>query len=160
LLPGLAVTGGLLALWPALLLWHGNNVAEIQGDSFTLDGLWDIPAHTDRLPLIAERFAGHLAGSKRLLAAAACASAAAWWMGRLRPVLACLWLTAAGHAAFVGLVFLATRQDVRWHLDTAFERLMFQHQFAVIEALALSLLALCERRDRSGGVRPGCFLIP
>jgi hypothetical protein len=143
--PALGVTAGLLCVWPALLLWQGQDLAQVQGASFTLAGVWQIPANCERLPQIGRQLAAYWGGSGSLTPAALALSLVAGWLApRLRRALVFLWLTVAGQTLFVGLVFLATRQNVQWHLDTALERLMFQSQFAVIEALALALMLLLD----------------
>jgi hypothetical protein len=59
-----------------------------------------------------------------------------------------LWAVLALHLAFVGVVFLSTRLDLAWHLQTAFHRLAGQGD--VVYSLLILVGTVALGREVSG----------
>jgi len=149
LLPyGLTYTS-LAVLWPLLVFLHGIDVTEIQGEAFTVSSVIHAVGHVDRWPQIGAYFADHYRSEGWVFVAClVLSSAAAWVVRRLRPALLFLWIVYGLHAVFVAFVFLATRESVQWHLETAFARLTLQGRFALAVMLCLTIMALVPRLPR------------
>lgn len=141
-LPAASVFLVLVAFWPVATatvlsgLDHDRALG-FEGASWgrLLDGI-------PRIPLIVDRLI-HLSPSFGLTwAAAVAASVAGWKTAWTRPVLCWLWITAAVHTAWIVTPFMLTNADLTWHLDTALARLVSQHGFVWIMALAIGAVAL------------------
>ena len=145
LLPSFFMFACLNALWPALKIFNGIGGFEAQGHAFTLDSILSFYKNVDRLPMIL----GYLYTYGRqysyfiLVAFFLSALSSAYVPGSRRPIMY-LWAVLILHTLFVITVYLSTRQDLAWHLDTAFFRLMFQHQFCYFLIIALSSASLAE----------------
>ena len=120
------------AAWPLLLAWNGIE-ASIQGNAFTFGSISRAFRQLDRWPAIRVYAQQYLDGHLAAIAACALASGAALvFAPRLRRALALLWTVLLLGLAFVVLVFLATREDLAWHLQTAFARLASQADFVYV----------------------------
>ncbi|MBI3306666.1 MAG: hypothetical protein HYZ84_02510 [Candidatus Omnitrophica bacterium] len=141
---------GLLTLmvlcWPGLLLIHHLDATKISGPAYTYRDIFTFYQNFDRWPLIEKHFAVYVQSRLSFILATTLLSAATFCMHvNLRPGILFLWMVWTAHLSFIAVAFLATRLPLEWHLQTAFERLSFQHFFVYVTATA-HLGALWETR--------------
>lgn len=154
LLPSLLTYAAVAALWPTLLLINGVDVRKVQGEAFTVASVTQALGNVDRWPTIQPFFVNYYRAAAPLLVAAAVASVGlAWTCQRTRVVLAFLWGVLILHSGFVLVVFLSTRQQLLWHLRTAFERLAGQGRFVLVMLLGLTLISLATALTSPEGAR-------
>ncbi len=144
--PALALYAALALLWPLLVSLHGMNPLNIQhGDTFTVGSVLQAFGQFWRWPLIAPYFAAYVRDIGPALTAAGILSlAGAWLAPHLRRGVQFLWGVLVVHLAFVFLVFLSTRADLGWHLESAFARLAGQNRFVLAVLLSLTAVSLIE----------------
>jgi hypothetical protein len=147
----------LLLVWPALQMIHGVDPSQIQGDAFTLSSTVNAFRSWDRWPAIVAHFSAVLRDSWPLLCAfVVLAATSALCLPKLRRAVFILVGVLLLHVGFVLFVFLATRQPLEWHLNTAFPRLYGQQRFVVITGLAFMSVelfqAILNRSESVGGV--------
>jgi hypothetical protein len=136
------------ALWPALLRWNGISLA-LQEDAFTTGSVLGALLQLDRWGTIRPFFGSYFLGRGPLLLAGLVASvSAAAFTPACRRVVGFLWAVLALHLAFVGVVFLSTRLDLAWHLQTAFHRLAGQGD--VVYSLLILVGTVALGREVSG----------
>jgi hypothetical protein len=130
----------LLLFWQIILYFYHVDLNNIQGDAFKLNSISDLLTQTSRTPVITQYYKSFfsqyyliISGSVLLsLMAVVLDFSKAWIMGSL-------WLITFLHSLFILCVFLLTKQDLAWHLDSAFSRLMYQSCFIYI-LLAISII--------------------
>jgi hypothetical protein len=119
--------GALSLWWPMMVSIH--KLPATQGEFNSLQNLFLVrmPERVTRMRLIAEAF---LATGPRFLvplgAVLVLSIVAARRAAGVRRLLMFLGLAAAGHAAWIVVVFMLTNLDVQWHLATALDRLVLQ----------------------------------
>jgi hypothetical protein len=144
LAPYLLLCIALLALWPLILYLNHANAGQIQGEHFTAASLSGFFKNLSRWTMISPFYLKYLRENAVILAVSAFLSAeAAVFIPRARKALCFLWLTLIAHLIFVPLPYFATAANPVWHLQTSFERLMFQHFFVypILLCAAVSFLA-------------------
>jgi hypothetical protein len=130
----------LLLFWQIILYFYHVDLNNIQGDAFKLNSISDLLTQTSRTPVITQYYKSFfsqyyliISGSVLLsLMAVVLDFSKAWIIGSL-------WLITFLHSLFILCVFLLTKQDLAWHLDSAFSRLMYQSCFIYI-LLAISII--------------------
>ena len=143
--PALLLWAVMLCLWPMLLLHNEIDLAAVQRDAFSLKAIHTIPQDLHRWRAITPHVLKHFAVNSPVIFASVLLSVAcARAMPRVRQAVLFLWLACFGHMTFVILVFFVTRQDVAWHLGTAFERLALQHAFVYAIILCITPAFLAE----------------
>ena len=152
IIPGLLTFSGIALSWPAMELVHGVKPWVIQGGAFEFGRLSSVFQRLGRLNPICEYLRRYLQEQKTVVGLLFVLSVAMLILcprKTLRPALF-LWAVLVLHAAFVVLVFLTTRQDLAWHLATAFDRLMFQNTLIVASGLTL-LMRICAEEALASG---------
>ena len=146
LAPYLALFSILFILWPSLLLINGNDIREFQGGAFSLSRLSGLFSNFDRWPVIAPYFFEYFRHHWDFIAASLIlASGAAAYVPQSRRPLLFLGLAYAGHLAFMPLPYLATADNLHWHLKESFGRLMFQHRFLYVTILCVAAVFLADK---------------
>ncbi len=124
-------------LWPAFMALHGLPF-DVQGGAFSAASV--AGADLGRWSAIRPYVVTHIQERGAVIVASAVVSLAGALLVRgLRRALAFVWLAYAGHVSFLLLVFLSTRQDLAWHLSTAFGRLAYQGTFLPALGAAIAL---------------------
>jgi hypothetical protein len=144
LAPYLLLWIALLALWPLILYLNHADAGQIQGEHFTAASMSGFFKNLSRWAMISPFYWKYLQGKLVVLGVSAFLSAeAAVFIPRARRALCFLWLTLIAHLIFVPLPYFATAANPVWHLQTSFERLMFQHFFVypILLCAAVSFLA-------------------
>ncbi|WP_147456747.1 hypothetical protein [Leptospira yasudae] len=130
----------ILFLWPICLKFSAVDISNLQGNAFNLRSLQLIPDRFDRLPVILEYLKIYLLKNSTLLLISVCISAfSLWFKPKNFLFFMVIWGILILHTAFTIIAFMSTNQDLQWHLDTAFSRLMFQHDFIFPILLALGI---------------------
>jgi uncharacterized membrane protein YkgB len=149
------------ALWPALLWWNGVDVA-LQEEAFTAGSILRSLVQLDRWSAIRPYFTDYLVWhGPQLLGCLVVSAAAVGFTSPYRRIIGWLWTVLVLHLAFVLLVFLSTRLDLAWHLQTAFRRLAGQGDFVyslliLVGAVALGREARGRRLRAVGGSTALC----
>jgi hypothetical protein len=141
--PWVAFTGTIMlltlllsSLWTGMLLVNGVDIKQVQGDAFTAGALLNIFNELTRWPMIRPFMESYFRGHSHLLAACLIMGLLTIVVNR-RAIRVLLFLTMIWtfHIGFVIVTFLTTRQDLNWHLSTAFDRLVYHHEFVYILAM-------------------------
>ena len=124
IIPGLLTFSGIALSWPAMELVHGVKPWVIQGGAFEFGRLSSVFQRLGRLNPICEYLRRYLQEQKTVVG--------------LLFVLS------------VAMLILCPRQDLAWHLATAFDRLMFQNTLIVASGLTL-LMRICAEEALASG---------
>jgi hypothetical protein len=143
LLPFLRTWLPTVAVWPAILVLNQVDVRAIQGDGFSASSILNAFQQADRWPLIGPYVTSYLDDRLSLTIVCGVGSVASFIVApsSRRPIVF-LWTVLALHLAFVILVFFSTREDLPWHLGTAFQRLTQQAGFALLLLVFVPLTSL------------------
>jgi hypothetical protein len=145
LLPFLYAWLPTVTVWPAILALNQVDVRAIQGDGFTAGSILNAFQEVDKWPHIRPFVTAHLESRLSLTIACGVGSVASFIVAppSRRPIVF-LWTIVGLHLAFVILVFFSTREDLSWHLRTAFERLAQQAGFALLLLVFVTLTSLLQ----------------
>lgn len=133
---------GLVLLWPVTIGLAGIDVSRMQRFTFEDHSARRFVDGLSRLPTIVRGFAGVSRTYSFVFLSAIVASIGAVRTAWARPILGWLWSIAAVHSAWIAGVFVLTNLDLDWHIRTALVRLVSQHAFVWVLALAVSAAAL------------------
>jgi hypothetical protein len=140
----------LVLLWPVLMVVGGIDVSHMQRYTFQDHSVRRFIGGVSRLPAIGRGFAQVSLTYSLVFLSAAVASVGALRSPWTRPILGWLWSIAALHSAWIAGVFILTNLDLEWHIRTALLRLVSQHAFVWVLALATSAVALFGELRRHG----------
>jgi hypothetical protein len=145
LVPLFAAQGAVVVIWPLLSLLNGLDPSSVQGNAFSLKSAFGAWRSFDRWPAIQVYFDAHLARLHLLVLVGAVTTVGALALApRARKPLVFLWAAWSLHLGFVLWVFFSTKQDLAWHLQTAFARLASQGVPLLGIAVVVALAALME----------------
>ncbi len=155
LVPYLALFLLLLGLWPMLLLYNHANLSHLQDQSFSAATFLNFFHNLNRGPLIGSYYLAHLKAIAPIVLSCGFLSALAFiFCPSRRHILIFLWMILLIHSVMIAGPYFVTGVNPAWHLQTSFERLMFQHFFVypLVLYLAASFLAdtLFDRSGHSG----------
>jgi hypothetical protein len=138
----------LASLWPLTLYFGNADLTKIQGDSFTLEALFNAPKNIARISVIGPYFLNYFRGAILILFLSIILTLFTFWKApQIRLTLVYLWAIGFIHSIFILLVFLSTRNVLSWHLATAFDRLMYQHSFIYIIIILFTISSLLNQSD-------------
>lgn len=135
-----------IVVWNIVLVYHNVNLAHVQGNYFTISGILDIPNKLNNFPLIWDYVSGYTDRLTMIILLAIVTTVAATFVDfNWKKLFAnlFLWAVVVVHTLFIIFTFLATTADISWHLGTAANRLMMQHDlfYALILVVNSTLLA-------------------
>jgi hypothetical protein len=146
--PYLILFAVLVVLWPLLLLLNHGNLTRLQDNYFTASTVSKWSENLNRWALIWPHYAQYLQARALVLIISASLSVPGLiWIPKSRPCLVFLWLTLGMHSAFVALPYFATGANPVWHLQTSFDRLMFQHFFLYPILLCVGTSFIADKID-------------
>ncbi|HEX9368030.1 MAG TPA: hypothetical protein VF921_15475 [Vicinamibacterales bacterium] len=144
----IALYAGLALLWPIIARLAGIDLTHAQGLVFEEVSARRLVDGVRRLPEIARGFADVTPTYSLVFLSAIVASLGAWRARWTRPILSWLWAVAAVHTAWITSLFMLTNVDLAWHINTALLRLVSEHAFVWVLALAVSVVAVFDDYGR------------
>jgi hypothetical protein len=145
LLCGMIMFFVLISLWSLLLLFNGMDPSQVQGGGFSVQGILNSYKNMSRYNDIKHFFSLYLTVHGMIIIATGLLSVmAGLYVKSTRIALGIIWTFYVLHFAFVAFVFFSTATNYMWHLETAFNRLMFHHQFVYMLVIVTTTSAIAK----------------
>lgn len=130
----------ILLMWPLSLKVYGFNISNIQGNAFKFDSFYLLLDNLDRIPIISKYFYNYFSNQIYIILISLFLTISMIFTNKNKwKVNLIFWAIFFLHSFFIFIVFYVTREDLLWHMDTAFSRLMCQHESLFVILIFYSL---------------------